>query len=227
MPIDRNQWRPPVQSGSTAAERADPDRPERTPNALGGSLLLEQPRYAALRQEIAAFVAPGPPLAVEVGFDHGINLLAHARAFPDWRWLGVELRRHRVEAVRRNAPENCLPLRLDVRTLFAALLPAGRVARVDILFPTPALRPAHHFFTPAFRDDVARALAPGGVLLLRTDVEPLYDHVAELFAGWPEAAEPQRTPDLSRRERVCRRDGLPIWTLCVGHPVTTPGLQGA
>ncbi|MEY3012670.1 MAG: tRNA ((7)-)-methyltransferase [Pseudomonadota bacterium] len=218
MSIDRDQWQPPRQAGSTAPERADPARPERTPNALGGSLLLEQPRYAALRAEIAAFVAPGPPLAVEVGFDHGINLLAHAHAFPDWRWLGVELRRHRVAAVRDNAPANCLPLRLDARTLFAALLPAGRVGRVDILFPTPALRPSHHFFTPAFRDDVARSLSDDGVFLLRTDVPGLYEHVRALFAGWPTRPEPPRTADLSRRERVCQRDGLPTWTLVVGPP---------
>lgn len=218
MAIDRETWRPPALVGATSPERADPDRPERALRALGGSLLLDQPKYAALRAEIDAFVAPGPPLAVEVGFDHGINLLAHARAFPDWRWLGVELRRHRVQAVREHAPANCLPLRLDVRTLLAAILPSGRAARIDILFPTPALRPSHHFFTPAFAADVERCLAPGGRLLLRTDVEALHDAVAALFAGWPSAPEPPRTPDLSRRERVCARDGLPVWTLCIARP---------
>ena len=221
MAIDRDNWTVPSSSKREA-------RRGRVPGALGGSLLYEQPRHAALKAEIGAFVAPGPPLAVEVGFDHGITLLANARCFPAWRWLGVELRRKRVAAVREVADEtltNCLPLRIDARTLFAGLLPEGRVHRVDILFPTPVVKGHHLLVTEGFVADVRRALAPDGVVFIMTDVAALDAWMADCFAGWREVEPPPRAPDLSRRERVCRRDGLPIWSRTLSPPVP-PQLTG-
>lgn len=210
-PDHRETWTPPERR-RTREDRAD------VPGALGGSRLWDQPHMAAARAELDAFVAPGPPLAVEVGFDHGITLLANARAMPGWHWLGAEIRRRRVEAARPAAPDNCLPLRVDARTLFATLLPAGRVQRVDILFPTPVEQGAHLLLTPAFVADLARALAPGGIVHVATDVRGLAALATELLAGWPVVGEPPRSPDLSRRERVCRRDGRPVWRLSRGRP---------
>lgn len=185
---------------------------------MGGSLLWEEPAQTADRARLQAFVHPGPPLALEIGFDHGMRLLAMARAFPDWRWLGVELRRRRVEAVAAVAPENCLPLRADARTLLATLLPAGRLSRVDILFPTPATDPRHLLLSPELVADLARALGPGGVVHIETDVPAMGVLAEELFAGWPVVEAPVSVPDLSRRQRVARRDGLEVWVLSRGRP---------
>ena len=165
---------------------------------------------APLRAELEAFWATGPPLALEIGFDHGITLLDNARCFPDWRWLGVELRRARVEALRPLCPQNCLALRLDARTLLSRA-PPGRLHRVDILFPTPAVRGRHLLLTPALVDDLQRALVPGGIVQVRTDVPALAALATELLGGWTEAPAPPSGAALSRRERVSRRDGLPIW----------------
>jgi len=210
MAVDRDNWLPP-----DAPQRRDR---ERVPGAMSGSLLLDQPQYAELRAAIEDFVAPGPPLAIEVGFDHGINLLANARLMPGWRWLGCELRRRRVHAVQGHAPANCLPVRLDARSLLARLIPAGRAGRVDILFPTPALRGRHLLLTDHFVADLARALAPDGVLHLRTDVPALAALARELLADWRPVAVPRCAPDLSRRERVCRRDGIAFEVLAVAPP---------
>ena len=89
--VDRETWTPP--EAPARQER------RRVPGAMGGSLLLDQPRYAPQRARIQAFVDQPGPLAVEVGFDHGITLLSQARARPGWRWLGLEIRRRRVAAV--------------------------------------------------------------------------------------------------------------------------------
>ncbi len=210
MAVDRQAWSPP--DPPTRGEGGD------VAGALGGSRLWDQPAQAADRARLDAFVAPGPPLAVEVGFDHGITLLAHARAFPGWRWLGAEIRRRRVAAVQPLAPDNCLPLRVDARVLFATLLPAGRVGRVDILFPTPALRGEHLLLTPAFVAALHRCLAPDGVVHLQTDLPALADLARERLAGWPDAPAPPTTPDLSRRARVCQRDGVPVHTVTVRRP---------
>lgn len=210
MPIDRRDWSPPT----------PPDRGSDTDvaGALGGSRLWEQPQLAAERARLDAFAALGPPLGVEVGFDHGITLLAHARAFPGWRWLGAEIRKRRVAALADHAPANCLPMRVDARVLFALLLPEGRVSRVDILFPTPALDGRHLLLTERFVADLRRALAPDGIVHWRTDVPALYTLAEERFAGWPRVPPPPTTDALSRRERVSRRDGVPILGLTVTPP---------
>jgi tRNA G46 methylase TrmB len=201
--VDRWTWTPP--EAPTRQVRA------RVPGALGGSRLLELPALAQLRAELEGFLAGAGPFALEVGFDDGRVLLGEAREAPEVAWLGVELRAQRVAEVRAVAPPNCLPLRLDARTLLASGLVDGRLGRIDVLFPTPALNGRHLLWTPAFVADLARGLAFGGVLTVATDVPALAALVGELLAGWPEAAPPARGSVRSRREVACARDGIPVW----------------
>lgn len=210
MAIPRQSWTPPLPPERTQADRV--------PGAMGGSLLWEQPAQAADRARLEAFVQPGPPLALEIGFDHGMRLLAMARALPTWRWLGVELRRRRVQAIAPHAPDNCLPLRADARTLLATLLPAGRLSRVDILFPTPATDPRHLLLSAELVADLADALGPQGVVHIETDVPAMGELAERLFAGWEAVEAPFSVPDLSRRQRLARRDGLPVWVLSRQRP---------
>ena len=203
MPVDRDSWTPPKPPDRSGADR--------WAGALGGSKLLQQPRYARRLEQLRHFITRPGPLALEIGFDHGINLLANARAFPDWRWLGVEIRRHRVSAVQPHLPDNCMALRLDARILLASVLEAAELDRVDILFPTPAVKGSHLLFTPALVHHLSRCLRPDGVVHIATDVPGVHKLCEELFARWERAPHPPRAPDLSRRERVCQRDGLRVW----------------
>ncbi len=66
--------------------------------ALGGSRLFEQPRWAHEAAAWRVFVAPGPPVLVEIGFDHGRRLTHTAKHHPGWRVAGLEIRRRRVDA---------------------------------------------------------------------------------------------------------------------------------
>jgi tRNA G46 methylase TrmB len=202
--VDRTTWTPP--DAPARAERG------RVPGALGGSRLLELPALAPLRDAIEAFIAvPGRPLALDIGFDDGRVLLAEARARPEEGWLGLEIRAHRVAEVAARAPENCLPARMDARTLLASGLLDGRLSRADVLFPTPALRGRHLLWTPAFVADLTRALGSSGVLTVASDVPALSGLMAELLSGWPETERPQRAGVPSRREAACARDGIPVW----------------
>jgi tRNA G46 methylase TrmB len=190
----------------------DPTRPPgRVKGALYGSLLLAQPRHRAVVDEILAFVdAPGP-VAVEVGADTGTVLIDQARTMPAWRWIGLEIRRRKVERARPSCPENARFWALDARTVFATVLPPGRIDRVDVLFPTPDDDPRRRLFSPVFAVDLARALGPDGVLTVATDVPWLWEEIAAILADWSPAPPPPRGEVRSRRERVCRREGLPVY----------------
>lgn len=187
--------------------------------ALGGSRLFDQPQYRAEAEAFATFVAPAGPVAVEIGFDHGHRLLDAAQQQPDVRWVGLEVREARVAALRERAPDNLLAWRADARTVFATLVPQGRLSRVDVWFPTPwwdeAKRAKRLLFTPAFVADVASALAPRGALHVATDIVPYFEHIAELLQSWtPVPVPPQLAP--SRRERTCARESVVVqrgsWT---------------
>ncbi len=200
-------WRPPASAeGPITAD---------VPGALGGSRLFEQPQYRAELQAFCDFIEPPGPVAVEIGFDYGGRLLSLAQADPAVRWVGMEVRQRRVEALAERAPANLLAWRVDARTVLRQFVPAGRLSRVDVLFPTPWWDEGHRakrlLLTEAFVADLARALAPDGVAHVATDVGPYFAHVEGLFAGWTPAPVPPVAPVPSRRERVCARGDLAVW----------------
>ena len=208
-PIDPDTWVPPELPLS-----ADPEQIRGT---LYGTSLYDQPAHAAFAARVRAFCELGPTLALEIGVDKGYRLLAHARRWPETRWLGVELRRS-VEGSVAGAPENALLLRGDARAVLAALVPPGRLSRVDILFPTPSDDPKHLLLTPSFAALLASRMAPEGVLLLATDVPGLASLAQAAFGSWPEVEEPPSGPVRSRREKACEREGRRVWRWSWGRP---------
>lgn len=203
-------WTPP-----TAPSRVSADR---VPGALAGSLLFQQPEHRARIERLSTFLAAPGPVALEIGFDHGMCILDRARRFPDVRQLGVEIRKRRVQAVEPHAPENCLLWHVDARTLVATVLPDARIDHVFILFPTPTDNPRHLLLTAPFVADLARVLVPAGRVQIKTDVPGYAAHVRDLFAGWRDTSAPPSGVELSRRERVCRRDGIEIHTMNLERP---------
>lgn len=185
--------------------------------ALYGSRLYEQPKHAHVPASIRDFLARPERLAVEIGFDHGMCLLDRARSFPEWKQLGVEIRERQVELVRPNAPANGLVLRVDGRTLLGNLLPDACIDALYLLFPTPPTRASHTLLTPGFHDAVMRTLKPEAPFWFKTDVPNLAAAFDALFE-WKPAPAPPLGAELSRRERVCQRDGTPVFARCVGRP---------
>ncbi len=191
------------------------------PSAMYGTRLFDRPKHAEVKRSLLAFVGRPGPLGLEIGFDHGMCVLDRARSFPTFNQLGVELRQARVEAAAANAPDNCLLLRMDGRTLVTALLPDASIDWLYILFPTPPTSPKRALLTPAFAGSVHRVLRPGGCLWFATDRPELAALIDELFP-WPTAAaRPPLGGQLSRRERVCRRDEITVSRRCLARPVPT------
>jgi tRNA G46 methylase TrmB len=174
-------------------------------------LLLEQPEHRATVDAFHAFIEAPGPVALEVGMDNATVLIDHAHAFPHTRWVGLEIRRRKVERAKSAAPANAYLWAMDARTVFASVLPPARLSQVDIWFPTPTENGNHVLFSEAFVADVARGLAPDGVLTIATDVQGLWGFIESLLEGWQPVPPPPRGEARSRRERVCRREELPIY----------------
>ena len=197
------------------------------PGVLGGSRLLEQPHLVAEVERFHRFTAGPEPVWVEVGFDHGRRLHSMALLNPGWRIVGVEVRKRRVaeatERAERDGLTNLLAWRVDARTVFANVVDAGSLAGVDVLFPTPrwdaAKRARRLLLGDAFLADVARALRPGGLLRVATDVAGYAAEVGAALArqsdlepvddAVPEAVQPLCSQQ-SRREWKCEREGSPV-----------------
>ncbi|PKN56530.1 MAG: tRNA (guanosine(46)-N7)-methyltransferase TrmB [Deltaproteobacteria bacterium HGW-Deltaproteobacteria-14] len=198
------------------------------PGALGGSRILEVPEVAAEVAALRALLAgPGPKL-LEIGFDHGRRLTSTAQASPGWTVIGLEVRARRVAELRAWAVERGLPnlhvFRLDARAVLAGALPAASLDVVEALFPTPwpeGKARRRLLVTPEFLGDAARALRPGGLLHLATDVAwyaELVDAALATAAGILPVAPPDALatlrppcPQQSRREWKCERDGLAVY----------------
>lgn len=187
--------------------------------ALGGSRLFEQPQYSG---ELAAYHAAlaRRPALMEIGFELGRRLLDTAARNPSWTVIGLEVRRAKVTEVQRRAAElpNLLAWRADARTVLALHTPAGSLDVLEVLFPTPWLGDPRLLVTPEFCADAARALRPGGLLLMATDVAD-YARAMDLALG--ACPELERDPaggverpacaERSRRQWRCELDGLRVY----------------
>ncbi len=186
-------------------------------SALSGSRLFESGRCAGEVQAVLDFLARPCPASLEIGFDHGMCLLDRARGMPDHLHLGVEIREARVQRLQPHVPRNCLAWRADARAALATVIPAGRLAAIYVLFPDPvwteAHRQRHLLFSPAFLRLCAAALEPAGVLHVATDIHPYFEWISGLFlaASWKLAHPPPLGAELSRRDRVCTRDKIPVY----------------
>ena len=193
---------------------------------LNGSRFIEQPHIVPEVNALKAFIEGPQPVLVDVGFDHGRRLHATARENPDWRVVGLEVRKHRVEEAiaraKRDDINNVHPWRMDARTVFGAVFEPNCVDVVDILFPTPwwnpALRRKRLLVDVQFLENVMQSLRPSGHLSIATDVA---DYAARINSAIDALglqvssfdAVKSRRPTCSqksRREWKCERENIPV-----------------
>lgn len=120
--------------------------------------------------------SPGE-VRLEIGFGGGEHLIHEARRFPRTGFIGVEpFQNGLVKAVAAIEAGELGNIRLfnDDAVQLLDWLPAGSIARVDLLYPDPWPKPRHwrrRFVQPENLDRVARCLAPGGVFRFASDVD--------------------------------------------------------
>jgi tRNA (guanine-N7-)-methyltransferase len=136
--------------------------------------------------DLPALFGNDRPVVLEIGFGNGESLAAMAAAGPLTNWLGVEVHApgvgHLLLQIERQGLGNLRLVRHDAAELLAQGLAPGALARVQLFFPDPWPKQRHHkrrLLTPAMRDLMARALAPGGVFHAATDWE---DYALQMLA---------------------------------------------
>jgi tRNA (guanine-N7-)-methyltransferase len=179
--------------------------------------------------ELPALVEGSGPLELDIGFGRGRSLLERLALAPEARVIGVEVKAKwafKVESRRvADGLTNGRAIRADVRELLPRSGPDGCLARVSVHFPDPWWKKRHgkrRVVSDALLDQLARLLAPGGELLVQTDVDDRADDYEALLAEHP-AFLPAREGGLrvsenpfgarSNREVRAEEDGLPVYRL--------------
>jgi tRNA (guanine-N7-)-methyltransferase len=155
----------------------------------------------------AALFGPVPEAVwLEIGFGAGEHLAAMAESHPAVGFIGAEPYINGMAGLLARIHERSLGnIRLwpdDIRRLLPVLKPAS-LGRVFVLFPDPWPKARHHkrrLITPAFLDELARLMAPGGELRFATDdpgylewaLERLVAHLA--FERLAPGDDPHRRP---------------------------------
>ncbi len=169
--------------------------------------------------DLDGLFAAAAPLELEIGCGNGSFLAAWAARNPDRNFLGLERLIGRLRKAdnkgRRAQLTNLRLLRIEAAYGVRYLLPPGAVAVCHIYFPDPWPKKKHwknRLVSPPFVQDLARALAAGGRVYLRTDDLAYHERIREVFAEaerFSPIPEPEETADLlTDFEREFRARGV-------------------
>jgi tRNA (guanine-N7-)-methyltransferase len=131
-------------------------------------------------------------LEVELGSGDGSFLVNYAKLHPERNFLGVERLLGRLRKLSRKGLRagltNLRGLRIESAYLVEYLLPPQSVSALHIYFPDPWPKRKHRknrLINARFTEIVHQALAPDGVIYLRTDDEDYFLQMQSVFAASP------------------------------------------
>ncbi|MEM9218846.1 MAG: tRNA (guanosine(46)-N7)-methyltransferase TrmB [Cyanobacteria bacterium P01_F01_bin.150] len=177
------------------------------------------------------FVDMNQPFHLDIGSARGQFLLGMAQDYPDWNFLGAEIREPLVNFA------NGLRDELSLTNLFfifcnanssieklLSSLPQNALQRVTIQFPDPWFKRRHRkrrVVQPELVEAIAQHLAPGGVLFLQSDIESVAVDMRDRFLEhksfepqWDQAKNWYSTPIFpiaTEREIMTKQKGQSIY----------------
>lgn len=150
------------------------------------------PDIEATDERVAAAVASGREVWLEIGFGGGEHLALQAARHPDVTLIGCEPFLNGVGSALRHIDDaglrNVLILADDARPLLDKL-PDGALSRIFILFADPWPKARHNkrrFIQTETVAAFARVLKPGGVVRFATDWANYADWALERFTANPD-----------------------------------------
>jgi len=161
------------------------------------------------------------PLEVELGSGDGSFLVDCAARHPEINLIGVERLLGRLRKMdrkgRRAGVANLRCVRMEASYFLEYLLPQHSARAIHIYFPDPWPKRKHHgrrLINERFTNSARQALAPGGVVYLRTDDADYFAHIRAVFGASPFFQETDTPPALAALmtdfERTFTRKGIPI-----------------
>jgi tRNA (guanine-N7-)-methyltransferase len=163
---------------------------ESVPNAPASPTLIYQLTSIIERVEPSALFPAAQPLEVELGSGDGSFLVNYAKLHPERNFFGIERLLGRLRKLDRKARRaglaNLRGVRIESAYLVEYLLPPQSVAALHIYFPDPWPKRKHRknrLVNDRFTQIAHRALAPKGIVYLRTDDEDYFNQMVAAFAA--------------------------------------------
>jgi tRNA (guanine-N7-)-methyltransferase len=203
----------------------------------GRATAAQRRAFAELLPRFSADLPPGPldlprlfgrdaPRVLDIGFGDGEALATTAINNPSFDYLGIEVHEpgigHLLLLLEQTALTNVRVIPRDAADVLPELLPAHGFAAANLFFPDPWPKKRHHkrrLVQPQFVAELARVLAPGGLLHIATDWADYARHTREVLAASPqfsavEAEELRNEPLAARPPTKFERRGVRL-----GHEV--------
>lgn len=150
--------------------------------------LIYRPESITERLNPSQLFPRAQPLEVELGSGDGSFIAQWAKLHPERNFIAVERLLGRLRKIdrkgRRAGLTNLRAMRLEAWYVVEYLLQPGTVNAIHIYFPDPWPKRKHRknrLVNDAFTETAARALAPGGVVYLRTDDQDYYKQMVTVF----------------------------------------------
>jgi tRNA (guanine-N7-)-methyltransferase len=142
------------------------------------------------RIDLAELFQKSQSLEVELGCGDASFLVEHARRNPQNNFVGVERLLGRIQKLdrkgRRAGLSNLRGVRIESSYFLQHLLPPHAASALHIYFPDPWPKKKHRrhrLINEGFPELARPALAPGGVVYLRTDDTDYFAQMTEVFGA--------------------------------------------
>ncbi len=153
------------------------------------NLIYELPSILE-RMDLAALFPVARPLEVELGCGDASFLVDYAKLHPERNFIGVERLQGRIRKVDRKGRQlkltNLRGVRIESAYLLEYLLPQHCAAALHIYFPDPWPKRKHRrnrLINERFTPLAHQALAPDGMVYLRTDDRDYFQQMQSVFAA--------------------------------------------
>jgi len=191
----------------------------RAAESVPASLLVELDSIVERLMLTQVFPKP-QPLEVELGCGDASFLAEYARQNPGRNFIGVERLLGRIQKLdrkgRRAGLANLRGVRIESSYFLQYLLPPNAAAALHIYFPDPWPKKKHRrhrLINEAFPGLARAALAPGGVVYLRTDDADYFGQMTEVFGASQEFQKIETPGELAEVltdfERDFNAQGIP------------------
>ena len=153
------------------------------------------------RIELTNIFPRARPVEVELGSGDGSFLVEYAAQHPEHNFIGVERLLGRIRKMERkglrSGLRNLLVVRIESSYFLEYLLSPNSATALHVYFPDPwpkRKHRRHRLINERFPSLARQALAPGGMVYLRTDDENYFEQMLEVFVASPQF-RPMATPE--------------------------------